>query len=219
MVTSTQLLFICITLLCGNVLYRATNKSKPILWAWWGLVALQGLLGLVGVYQVNTVPPRFPLLILPALGLTIWAFSNAAFKQHILQFNLKALTLLHTLRVLVEVVLYFLFTEKLIPVEMTFEGLNFDIVTGLTAPLVCWFAFNNNKVNKSLLIAFNCMGLLLLSIIVVVAILSAETPLQQFGYTQPNVAVTYFPYIWLPAVVVPTMLFAHLAALYKLVRV
>lgn len=126
---------------------------------------------------------------------------------------------MHTLRVLVEVVLYFLFTEKLIPVEMTFEGLNFDIVTGLTAPLVCWFAFNNNKVNKPLLIAFNCMGLLLLSIIVTIAILSAETPLQQFGYAQPNVAVTYFPYVWLPAVVVPTMLFAHLAALYKLVRV
>jgi len=36
------------------------------------------------------------------------------------------------------------------------------------------------------------------------------------AFDQPNIAVLYFPFSWLPTYVVPVVLFCHLAALRKL---
>lgn len=52
--------------------------------------------------------------------------------------------------------------------------------------------------------------------IVVVAILSTQTPMQQFGFNQPNRAVLRFPYIYLPTVIVPFVAAAHGWSLKKL---
>jgi hypothetical protein len=52
--------------------------------------------------------------------------------------------------------------------------------------------------------------------IVVNAALSAPVPFQQFAFDQPNIAVLYFPFVWLPGFIVPLVLFAHLAAIQKL---
>lgn len=106
---------------------------------------------------------------------------------------------------------------------MTFEGRNFDILAGISALLVYYFAFkkNENTSNisqkaKLVLIIWNLVSLCFLLNIVVLAILSAKTPFQQVGFEQPNVAVTYFPFNWLPSVVVPLVLFSHLAALRQI---
>lgn len=66
------------------------------------------------------------------------------------------------------------------------------------------------------MIAWNFLGLALLIVIVVLAVLSAKTPLQQFAFDRPNIAVAYFPFNWLPSVVVPIVLLSHLAALRQL---
>jgi hypothetical protein len=59
-----------------------------------------------------------------------------------------------------------------------------------------------------------CLGLLIN--IVSNAILSAPFPFQQFAFDQPNIAVLYFPFIWLPCCVVPLVLLSHLAAIRQL---
>jgi hypothetical protein len=101
---------------------------------------------------------------------------------------------------------------------MTFEGWNFDILSGLTAPLVAWLAFRDGRANETVLTVWNLLALALLANIVVIAILSLPSPIQRFGFDQPNVAVEYIPFIWLPTVIVPIVLFSHLAALWKLFR-
>jgi hypothetical protein len=58
------------------------------------------------------------------------------------------------------------------------------------------------------------LGLLLT--IVVLALLSAPTPLQQLAFEQPNVAVMQFPFVWLPVFVVPVVAFTHVVALRRL---
>jgi hypothetical protein len=68
------------------------------------------------------------------------------------------------------------------------------------------------------LFVFNLIGLGLLINIVTIAVLSLPTPMQRFGFDRPNIAVLYFPYVLLPTVIVPIVLFAHLAALYKSLR-
>jgi hypothetical protein len=62
---------------------------------------------------------------------------------------------------------------------------------------------------------FICLGLLFN--IVVHAVLSAPLPFQQLAFDQPNVAILYFPYVWLPAFIVPVVLLSHLVAIRKLI--
>jgi hypothetical protein len=113
-------------------------------------------------------------------------------------------------------VLLWLFQHGLEPRAMTFEGSNFDILSGLTAPIVYLIAFRGGRTNRGLLIVWNIFALLLLFNVVITAVLSFPGPLQKIAFDQPNVGVTYFPFIWLPAVIVPIVLFSHLASLWKL---
>jgi hypothetical protein len=124
--------------------------------------------------------------------------------------------LLHTVRIPVELVLFWLSEHGVIPRLLTFEGRNFDIFSGLTAPLIYYFGFIRPKLGKGVLITWNIICLVLLVNVVTHAILSLPTPFQKFAFDRPNVAVLYFPYIWLPACVVPLVLFSHLAILRKL---
>jgi hypothetical protein len=94
---------------------------------------------------------------------------------------------------------------------MTFEGRNFDIISGITAPLIYYFGYHQKVLSNKLMLTWNilCIGLLLN--IVINAVLSAPFAFQQFAFEQPNIAVLYFPFNWLPSLVVPLVLFAHLA--------
>ena len=101
---------------------------------------------------------------------------------------------------------------------MTFEGRNFDILSGLTAPIVYFFGFIKKQLNKTILLLWNfiCLGLLIN--IVFIAVLSAPFPFQKFAFDQPNIAVLYFPFTWLPACVVPLVLLSHLATIRQLLK-
>ena len=85
---------------------------------------------------------------------------------------------------------------------MTFEGRNFDILSGLSAIVVA-VLITRNKISSSLVIAWNFAGLALLVNIVTIAILSMPTPLRVFMNEPPNTIVSKFPVIWLPALLVP----------------
>jgi hypothetical protein len=114
--------------------------------------------------------------------------------------------------VFVEILIWMLFIQNLLPVQMTFEGRNFDILAGLTAPIMSYLAFQN-KVSKMVLIIWNiaCLGLLIN--IVSVAILSMPTPLQYFHNEPANTIVTVFPISLLPAFLVPLAYMQHFFSL------
>jgi hypothetical protein len=216
--------FILTTLLTvGIFLYavlQAGFNSIPtkVLLAFTGLwLVIQGVLAYNGFFQDFTVvPPRtFAFGPLPFFILTFVYL--IFFRKFLAKMPLKALTLIHVIRIPVELSLLWLFQNSLVPVEMTFEGRNFDIVSGITAPLVYFLAFRNGKVNRTLLILWNLAALALLTNIVTIAVLAFPSPFQAVGLNQPNVAVTYFPYVWLPSVIVPIVFFSHVASLWRLI--
>ena len=180
-------------------------------------IVLTGSLAVTGFYDVpGLFPPRVAMFgVFPAV---LFALANLVFFRSSLidKLPLRILTLLHLVRIPVELTLYWLFLGGLVPQVMTFTGRNYDILSGILALAVFFLGFTAGRPNKWLLIAFNIIGLGLLANIVVIAILSLETPIQKFGFDAPNRAVLYFPYIWLPSIIVPIVLFSHLAALYKL---
>jgi hypothetical protein len=99
---------------------------------------------------------------------------------------------------------------------MTFEGRNFDILSGITAPVIYYFVFIKKNMSRKALLLWNFICLGLLFNIVINAILSVPAPFQQFAFEQPAIAIQYFPFIWLPSVIVPLVLLSHLAAIRQL---
>lgn len=197
--------------------YKAANKSKGFLLLISIWIILQSIMGIAGLYtNTNASPPLFPLLIVPPLLFTVVQFLTKKGRQFIDGMDISFLTLIHIIRIPVEIVLFWLFIHKAVPQLMTFEGRNFDIISGITAPVLYYIVFIKRFNNKALLISWNILGLVLLLNIVIHALLSAPLPFQQFAFDQPNRAVLHFPFIFLPCCIVPLILFSHLAALRKL---
>lgn len=193
---------------------KVLAKAIGLITVW---LVLQSVLGYIGFYRhYNSIPPRFLLAVLPSLLVILFLFLHKPTLVFIKNMPLTTLTWLHTVRILVEIVLYYCFLQSVVPQIMTFGGRNFDIIAGLTAPLVAYFGAQKGILPKRQILLWNiiCLGFLLN--IVITAVLSAPFPFQQFGFAQPNIAVFYFPFVLLPAFVVPLVLFCHLAAIAKL---
>lgn len=211
-------IFILNTFLAVILFYNAANKSKLVLafLLLWMLIA--AAISFSGFLRVtHTTPPRFAVIILPPLLSVITIFNTAKGNAFINSLNIKTLTLLHSVRILVEIVLFWLFLHKAMPQLMTFEGRNFDIVSGLSAPVI-YYGFIKNKISTKALLLWNIVCLLILAVAVTNAILSAPSVFQQFAFDQPTVAILYFPFVWLPAVVVPLVYFSHLVAIKRLLK-
>ena len=212
-----QVFFTLTTLLTLWLFYKAGagRKMMSLILAW---MAITAYLGISGFYQVvGSIPPRFIFLLGPGILAVLLTFATPKGRALARKFSLKWLTVLHIIRVPVEIVLYLLFLQGLVPIYMTFEANNLDILSGITAPIIYYLVFIKNWMGKKWLLIWNfiCLGLLIN--ILTIAILSAQTPLQQMAFDQPNIGVTFFPYVWLPTVVVPIVLFSHLASIFKLV--
>jgi len=209
-----------LTLLLAILLfYKATNYSKSFLTLIFVWIVFQSIISLSGFYKIaNTLPPRFGLLIIPALVFIIIQFNTKKGKQFTDGLNIKTLTLFHIVRIPVELVLYWLFLQKTVPELMTFEGRNFDIFSGLSAPIIFYFGFVKKKLNRIFLLIWNFVCLALLLNIVFNALLSLPGIFQKFAFEQPNIAILHFPFVLLPSVLVPLVLFSHLASIRQLLK-
>jgi hypothetical protein len=214
------------TLLCLVLVFKVLQSSKITkpkaylicaVFVFW--LGLQAFLTLSGLYanNPNSFPPKIVLMGILPMGILIISLLIIPQTRRVIDsFSIVSLTYLNIVRAPVELALYWLFLEKAIPEIMTFEGRNFDILAGITAPFVVYFY--KKGVNPKFLIAWNIASLLLLANIVFTAILSTETPLQKFGFEQPNIAIIHFPFSWLATFIVPMVLFAHLSSLRILLK-
>jgi hypothetical protein len=212
-----SIFFILTTFLTLYLFYLASNRSQRVMQVMLAWLVLQGIISYTGFYtNTGTLPPRFILLPLPALLGILLMFVTRSGRAFIDSLDHSRLVLVHIIRIPVEITLFLLFVHKTVPEIMTFTGRNPDILSGISAALVYYFGFIKTKLNKNLLVAWNiiCTGLLLN--IVLLAIFSAPFIFQQLAFDQPNVAVFYFPYSWLPCFIVPIVLLSHLASLRKL---
>jgi len=211
-------LFIFATVATILLYYFANGKaiktaSIIILWS-----ILQSLIASTGFYKITeTIPPRFALLLIPSTLLIIYGLKSKSLSSILSQRDPYLTTLIHTVRFPIELILFALFTHKLVPELMTYEGWNFDIVMGITAPFIVIMLYKK-LISEKILLAWNIIGLILILLIMIIGILSAELPFQQFGYDQPNIAVTFFPYILLPATIVPIVIYTHITEIIRLLR-
>jgi len=195
------------------------KKSTTILIALLIWLVVQAVLPLKNIYKadINSFPPKIMLFgVLPAILTILVLFATQAGRRFIDSLPLKELTYLNVVRVPVEMVLFWLFLNKAIPELMTFEGRNFDIVAGLSAPIIAYFGLTKSTLSRQTILVWNfiCLGLLIN--IVANAFFSTPSSMQKFAFDQPNIAILNFPFSWLPTFIVPIVLFGHLTSIRQL---
>lgn len=217
--------FIATTFLTVGILFYAVRSVGLESWParlivffvpFW--MIFQAAIAMGGFYQdTEVLPPRiFTFAAFPAiLFSTFIVIAGGRFADRL---SLRTLTLLSVIRVPVELSLLWLYKSGQVPRAMTFEGTNLDVLSGLTAPFVAYLAFRGGRVNRRMLLAWNIVAMLLLTNIVATAVLAFPSPIQKIAFEQPNRAIVFFPFVWLPSVVVPIVLFSHLASLRSLLR-
>lgn len=203
----------------GSGLEKVRNKANVISFGLILWLGFQAILAFRNVYHSDpgAIPPKIILFgIGPAMLLVLLLFLTVKGRYFIDALPLERLIWINVVRVPVELVLFLLFIYKLVPELMTFEGRNFDVLSGITAPLIAWFGFRKGKLSRSFILIWNfvCLGLLIN--IVVHALLSAPSPFQKLAFDQPNIAILYFPFHWLPTFIVPLVLFAQLSSIRQL---
>lgn len=153
-------------------------------------------------------PPPFLFFLLAILGLSLWLALGPLGRQLSTGVPLYLLVAVQSFRLPLELAMHELSNRGIMPIQMSYSGRNFDILTGATAILLA-IAIKKGLAAKPIILAWNIMGLALLINVVTVAILS--TPIfRYFGNDRLNVFVTYPPYVWLPAVMVLAALSGHI---------
>ena len=182
-------------------------------------MAITAALSISGVFaDFSSFPPKVAIaLMVPLVALTILTFSKRT-ATLLDAVPPQWLLLLQGFRIPVEILLWLGFAAAVVPVQMTFEGYNFDVLSGILGLVIGFTAFSGGKRRKSLAIAYNFLGLALLFTILTIAILSMPTPIRQFMNEPANTMVAVFPIVWLPAILVPLAYVLHLLSLRQLLR-
>jgi hypothetical protein len=179
------------------------------------LLLTAGVASTTFLWQLDAKPPRIFLLVAPTLfGLIIFARSKKA-GELLNSISSAWIVGFQAFRIVMEIILWQLFLAGIIPVQMTFEGRNFDILVGLTAPIVAWL-LSRKKMPRTALIVWNWISIAILLNIVIVAVLSTPVPFRVFMNEPANTVILSFPFVWLPTVVVPIAFLGHIASLRML---
>lgn len=164
----------------------------------------------------DTLPPPLMVIVLLGFIITIALGTGRLGSQVAMGVPVASLIAFQSFRFPLELLLHRAYTDGLMPIQMSFEGRNFDIVTGLAGLFIGgYFVAANKELPRSLAWGFNILGLALLFNIVGIAIVSMPV-FALFGDEHVNTWVGYFPFVWLPAIFVTFALFGHIALTRRL---
>ena len=178
--------------------------------AWLGASALLARSGVLNVW--TAFPPRWPLLPLTALGTLVLLGLTPAFRRILAVLPRWQPVALQSFRVGVELAFWRFHAEGVAPLQVTFEGRNFDALVGLTAPVVAaGIAFG--RVGPRMTIAWNLFGLAMLFNAIGTVATSTPGPLHLNWPGEPFTAIATWPVIWIPALLAPTGIFLHVVSI------
>jgi hypothetical protein len=227
----TQIGFVAVTLIYFYILLKLliqgvdqtfwSSRKKQIFK--YAVIAVPMLIALFdSIWSLSGVMARFelfPFNFMPVLAvpfvIAIWIGFSKDFSDILHNIPVATIIRLQSFRFFVEILLLMLYLNNSAPIQMTFEGRNFDILVGITAPLVAWLT-TKQKISKWALILWNICSLGLLVNIVTIAILSTPTPIRVFMNEPANTIVAYFPISWLPGLLVPLAFTLHVLSLKQL---
>jgi hypothetical protein len=158
--------------------------------------------------QWHATPPPFMFLVAAIVALAATIALTSYGRRLALGLPLWVLVAAQAFRLPLELAMHEMSERGVMPVQMSYEGLNYDILTGITAIVVAALV-RDSRSGRLLVLVWNICGLALLLNVVTVAILSTPR-FAYFGGDRLNEWVANPPYVWLPAVMVLAALAGHL---------
>jgi len=190
---------------------RVVRRVVLLLGGW---ILLQGVLALKGFFaDFSRLPPRPGIVMLIPLPVVLWIAFSKKGKELLMHTPPQWILYLQSFRIIVEITLWLCVLYRLLPIQMSFEGRNFDILSGLFAIPAGYYCFVKKSWPSWVVPLYNVGGLLLLLNIVTVAVLSMPTPLQVFHNEPANTLIVKFPCIYLPGFLVPLAYTLHIFSL------
>lgn len=189
------------------------TRSRMVLFGFLGFLLFSAGLAWAGILSnFEALPPRMLLLLLPLTILTAFAAFRAPGTEAC-QLPWSWIIGFQAFRLPLEWMIHQAVEEGVAPPQMTWTGMNFDILTGMVSLALAPFA---TKLPTWCLWSWNLLGMGLLFNVVTVAVLSVPGPIQVLK--PDNTWVAYFPFVWLPAICVMSALFGHVVATRKLLE-
>lgn len=164
-----------------------------------------------------SLPPKMVVFVVaPAILLVVAFFTMKKTATIIASFPIALAVYYQSFRVIVEILLWGLYKEGAGPDLVTFEGYNFDILAGLSAPVVAYLAYHKKVLSHRAVIAWNMIGLLLLLNIVSIFISLIVKP-ALWGYAEIPVSTDFahVPYIFVAGMFMPTAVFMHIMSIRR----
>jgi hypothetical protein len=207
---------ISMLLAAGIVRYLPRNYKIPALAGLAVWIAYGGVIGYTGVMaNVSTLPPGLFYMLAPIIMLAVFMARSRVGETIALSFPLWLLMGMESFRLIVEVFLHQLWLDGQLPKMLTYQGANFDILIGISAPVVAWLLISRRISNRMALV-WNAIGIAMLANVAVRAVLTSPGPLHFISAEVPNVAIGTFPFTYIPGLMVPLALMLHVLSIRAL---
>jgi len=184
-----------------------------LLWAIW-------LSGLSGTDIINdlSLPPKLPLLVfIPWIIFSIVFYIRHRQNKSILNVPMKWPVLVQSFRIIVEILILYTFYKGILPKTATFEGLNYDILMGITAIPIGLYVYSHLYKYKWLAYLWNILGMFMILFVGFIVASSLYFP-RLWQNTESIVSPDFFsmPYFLLAGFLAPLGIFIHVFSLAQL---
>jgi hypothetical protein len=210
----TILVTVVVSIGAGKIAGRVGQRSAGVfamavalaIFAWLAVMAALARSGFLSVWDSR--PPHFPLVPLIALSAVVLIHRSKLFGRLMAATPLHWPVAMQTFRIGVELAFWGLFLAGGAPAQVTFEGRNFDVLVGLTAPLVA-LAIARFNLGPRAVIVWNVLGLAILSNTIFTTLSSLPGPAHLNWPGAPFTAFGDWPFVWIPGLLAPLAIFLH----------
>lgn len=175
-----------------------------------------GLISSTGILATMSLPPKPMITMLIALASIIaFSFSQTG-KKLLTQSPLHWLVFFQSFRILVELWFWHGYKTEVFPKLMSFEGANHDIYAGILAIVAGTIIWKLPSLTRITGIIYNIAGFLLLLNTLKAAATSVPSSIQQYPWDERFLQLGMFPFVYLPAILVPLALGFHILSLRQI---
>ncbi len=181
---------------------------------WLVLLAQLALLGFFS--QSDNMPLRLLLAFAPPLLLFLGLLFNRFFRLLLRLVPLSWLVYAQAVRLPLEIIRWLGYEGDFVPLQVTFAGLNYDVIVGLSAIVAGTAFFRRGRLRKIEAIVWNVFGFFMLLQVQVLTVYSMPSPFRLFS-TEPSYWLeSAAPFVWIPGLLVPFCLALHLYSIVLL---
>jgi hypothetical protein len=179
-------------------------------------MAYLSILSATGVLDNFGLPPRVVLLVvLPAIAGIIFFSGRKSFRVILQQTPLHLPVYLQSFRIIVELLIYGAFVQGIFPEKATFNGMNYDILVGISS-LIMGAMVQRDKIKPIGLLVWNVVSLVILSV-TAYSFISTYYFTDYLATNPGGRSFVHFPFLFLAAVLLPAAVFLHVFSLRQVI--